>query len=88
MGLINFTYLCGMENKITLGQLLMAKSFGNFVNDKGEYCHVSRFYIKNTEKFQVVFSKGITEVATRPAINSVSEKRIVKLLTTENFKLI
>jgi len=77
-----------MENNKTLGQLLMAKSFGNFVNDKGEYCRVSRYYIKNTEKFQVVFSKGMNEVATRPAINSTSEKRIVKLLTTENFKLI
>lgn len=77
-----------MENKITLGQLLKEKSFGNFINDCGEYCRVSRFYIKNNQKFQVVFSKNFNEIAIRPAINSTSEKKIVKLLITENFKLI
>jgi hypothetical protein len=34
-----------------------------------------------------VFSKGF-ETATRPAINSVSENKILKLLNTEKFILI
>ena len=84
----DFFYLCYMENNITLGKLLQGKSFGKFVNTDGEHCVVSRYYTGNKLKFQVIFSENLYSLATRPAINSVSEKRIVKLLTTENFKLI
>ena len=58
------------------------------INDKGEFINVVRFYQKNTLKFQVIFSKGLGYVATRPAINAVSEKRVLKLINTENFKLV
>jgi len=77
-----------MENNITLGQLLQGKSFGTFINTNGEHCVVSRYYIGNKLKFQVIFRENLHSLATRPAINSTSEKRIVKLLTSENFKLV
>lgn len=77
-----------MENYNTLAEALKAKNNGLFVNSNGEYCNVSRFYIKNTLRFQVTFNKNFTDIATRPAINSTSEKRILKLLNSENFKLV
>jgi hypothetical protein len=75
-----------MENK-TLGQVLECKSYGVFVNDKGEYCTVSSYYIRNNKRIQVTFTKGIGTVATRPAITTTSEKKVLKLLTSENFVL-
>jgi len=77
-----------MENNITLGQLLQGKSFGTFINTNGEHCVVSRYYTGNKLKFQVIFGENLHSLATRPVINSTSEKRIVKLLTSENFKLV
>ena len=79
-----------MNNTInqTLGQVLRGRNEGVFVNDKGEFINVFRYYQKNTLKFQVIFSKGLGYVATRPAINAVSEKRVLKLINTENFKLV
>jgi hypothetical protein len=79
-----------MNNTInqTLGQVLRGRNEGVFVNDKGEFINVIRFYQKNTLKFQVIFSKGLGDVATRPAINTVSEKRVLKLINTENFQLV
>ncbi len=71
----------------TLGTILKGKNYGVFKNDKGEYCQVSRFYVRNNQKFQVIFSKSFSDLATRNAINSTSEKRILKLLKTENFVL-
>jgi hypothetical protein len=73
-------------NYETLGQAL-SRSNGNavFKNDKGEYCRVSRYYIKNTEHFQVIFSKSVYDTATRFAINSISEKKILKFLNSEKF---
>ena len=75
-----------MENK-TLGQVLECKSYGVFINDKGEYCTVSSYYIKNNKRIQVTFSKGIGTIATRPAITTTSEKKVLKLLSYENFVL-
>jgi hypothetical protein len=72
----------------TLGQVLRGRNEGVFVNDKGEFINVIRFYQKNTLKFQVIFSKGLGDVATRPAINTVSEKKVLKLINTENFQLV
>ena len=77
-----------MENYNTLAEALKAKNNGLFINSNGEYCNVSRFYIKNTLRFQVTFNNNFTDIATRPAINSTSEKRILKLLNSENFKLV
>ena len=79
-----------MNNTInqTLGQILLAKNNSVLVNDKGEFIYVVRYYQKNTLKFQVIFSKGLGDVATRPAINTVSEKRVLKLINDENFKLV
>ena len=72
----------------SVGQSLKAKNFGTFINTNGEYCTVSRFYINNKLKFQVIFSKDLSQIATRPAINSVSEKKILNLLNSEGFKLV
>jgi len=79
-----------MNNTInqTLGQILKTKNHGVLVNDKGEFINVIRFYQKNTLRFQVIFSKGLGDSATRPAINTTSEKRVLKLINTENFKLV
>ena len=78
-----------MENNYqTLSEALKCKNFGIFVNSNGEYCNVSRYYIKNSLRIQVIFNKDYTEMATRPAIDSTSEKRILKLLNSENFKLV
>ena len=77
-----------MNTEKTLGQILQAKNYGLLVNDKGEYIYVIRYYNKNTLKFQVIFSKGLGDIATRPAINTTSEKKVLKLINTENFQLI
>lgn len=78
-----------MENNYqTLGQALKSSNYGIFVNSNGEYCNVTRYYVKNTLKIQVVFNKGGIGLVTRNAINSTSEKKIVKFLNSENFKLV
>jgi hypothetical protein len=71
----------------TLGVLLKSKSFGLFANAIGEYCTVSTFYVKNTKKIQVIFAKP-GEIAKRPAINTISENKIKKLLIHEGFQLV
>jgi hypothetical protein len=77
-----------MTTEKTLGQILLGKSNGLLVNDKGEYIYVIRYYNKNALKYQVIFSKGLGDIATRPAINTTSEKKVLKLINTENFQLI
>ena len=76
-----------MENK-TLGQLLKGKTSGIFVNDKDEYCYVSSYYTGNKRKFQIIFSKGLNDLVTKPAINTTSEKKVLKFLSSENFVLV
>jgi hypothetical protein len=71
----------------TLGVLLKSKSFGLFANAIGEYCTVSTFYVKNTKKIQVIFAKP-GEIAKRPAINTISENKVNKLLINEGFQLV
>ena len=71
----------------TLGVLLKSKSFGLFANAIGEYCTVSTFYVKNTKKIQVIFAKP-GEIAKRPAINTISENKVKKLLINEGFQLV
>jgi hypothetical protein len=71
----------------TLGVLLKSKSFGLFANAIGEYCTVSTFYVKNTKKIQVIFAKP-GEIAKKPAINTISENKVKKLLINEGFQLV
>lgn len=71
----------------TLGMLLKSKSFGLFANAIGEYCIVSTFYVKNRKKIQVIFAKP-GEIAKRPAINTISENKVKKLLINEGFQLV
>jgi len=71
----------------TLGMLLKSKSFGLFANAIGEYCTISTFYVKNTKKIQVIFAKP-GEIAKRPAINTISENKVKKLLINEGFQLV
>lgn len=79
-----------MNNTInqTLGQILKGKNNGIFVNPNGEYINVTRYYVNNTLKFQIIFSKNIYDVATKPGINTTSEKKVLKLLNTENYELV
>jgi hypothetical protein len=79
-----------MNNTInqTLGQILLGKNNGLLVNDKGEYIYVIRYYNKNALKYQVIFSKGLTEMARKPALNTTVEKKVLKLINDENFKLV
>ena len=74
-----------MEKNITLGILMKGKNSAKFVNNQGEPCIVSRYYISNKQKFQIIFSNTLTEMAYKPAINSTSEKRIVKFLLDNTF---
>jgi hypothetical protein len=72
----------------TLGIILKGKNVGVFKNDNDEYCHICKFYIKNTQRIQIIFSKDFGDTATRSAINTTSEKKVLKLLKEENFKLL
>ena len=72
----------------TLGVILRGKNVGVFKNDNDEYCYITRGYNKNTENFQIIFSKNNGDIATRPAINTTSEKKVLKILKEENFKLV
>lgn len=71
----------------TLGIILKSKNYGLFKNREGEYCQISRYYIRNTQKFQVIFSKDFNEIAKRNAITTTSEKRVLKLIKDEGFEL-
>ena len=71
----------------TLGILLKGKNSGVFKNANGEYCRISRYDIGNNPKIQVIFSKGVFDIATRNAINTTSEKKVLKLIEEEGFLL-
>jgi hypothetical protein len=77
-----------MTTEKTLGQILLGKSNGLLVNDNGEYIYVIRYYNKNTLKYQVIFSKGLTEMARKPALNTTVEKKVLKLINDENYQLV
>jgi hypothetical protein len=76
-----------MENQ-TLGMMLGGRSTGLFINSKNEYCRVYSYYQGSTKRFQIIFSKELSDTATRPAINSTSEKKILKFLSSENFVIV
>jgi len=71
----------------TLGILLKGKNTGIFKNTNDEYCQISRYYIGNNQKFRVIFSKAMDDIATRNAINTTSEKKVLKLIKEEGFVL-
>jgi hypothetical protein len=77
-----------MTTEKTLGQILLSKSNGLFVNDKGEYIYVVRYYNNNKLKYQVIFSKSLTEMARKPALNTTVEKKVLKLINDENYQLV
>ena len=79
-----------MENfeYISLSQALKARTDGLFLNDKGEYCRVNSYCYNNKRKIQVIFSKNVCDISARPALNSTSEKRVLKFLNSEKFVLV
>ena len=62
-----------------LGMLMLGKRYGVFKNDRDEYCQVSRFYDNNREKYSIIFC-NVGSIATRPAICTTVEKKVVKIL--------
>ena len=74
--------------KKTLGMILGGRNFGVFKNREGEFCRISRYYVKNTCKYQVIFQKDVGDLATRYAINTSSEKKVLKLIEEEGFQLV
>jgi hypothetical protein len=70
---------------MNIGVILGSKNGAKFVNNNGEYCIINRYYVNNKLKYQVIFAETITSLATRNAINTTSEKRIVKLINDEGF---
>ena len=72
---------------MTLGNLLKGKNSGVFKNNNGEYCQIIRYYVGNNKKFQIIFSKSLTDIAKRNAIITTSEKRVLNLIKKEEFIL-
>lgn len=72
----------------TLGKILGGKNYGLFKNEIGEYCQISRCYLNNVQRIKVVFSKDMNTIATRYAINTTSEKKVLKLIKDEGFVLV
>jgi hypothetical protein len=71
-----------------LGMLLLGKRYGVFKNDKNEYCQVTRFYDNNKEKYYIIFSDGkFGSIANKPAIHTVVEKKVVKILKEGSYIL-
>jgi hypothetical protein len=69
----------------TLGNKLKGKSYGVFQNNNGEYCRISTYYIRNKKYISVYFNENDYVLASRNAIRTTSEKKVLKLLEIENF---
>ena len=69
-----------------LGMLMLGKRYGVFKNDRDEYCQVSRFYDNNREKYSIIFS-NVGSIANKPAIHTVVEKKVVKILKEGSYIL-
>jgi hypothetical protein len=76
------------KQNISLGILMKSKTTAKFVNNNGEPCVLSKYYINNKQKIQVIFSNSLNDIAYKPAINSTSEKKIVKFLLDNNFTIV
>lgn len=70
-----------------LDNLLKGNNSGVFKNNNGEYCQIIRYYVGNNKKFQIIFSKSLTDIAKRNAIITTSEKRVLNLIKKEEFIL-
>lgn len=80
-----------MKQFENLNQALKCKSSGVFKSPIGEYVTISTWYDKSTKRIQAIFKKDIGDTtigATRYAINTISEKKIVKMLNENKFELI
>ena len=62
-----------------LWMLLLGKRYGIFKNDKNEYCQVTKFYDNNREKYSIIFC-NVGIIANKPAIHTIVEKKVVKIL--------
>ena len=69
-----------------LGMLMLGKRYGVFKNDRDEYCQVSRFYDNNREKYSIIFS-NVGSIANKPAIHTMVEKKVVKILKEGSYIL-
>jgi hypothetical protein len=69
-----------------LGMLLLGKRYGVFKNDKNEYCQVTRFYDNNKEKYSIIFC-NVGIIANKPAIHTIVEKKVVKILKEGSYIL-
>jgi hypothetical protein len=69
-----------------LGMLMLGKRYGVFKNDRDEYCQVSRFYDNNREKYSIIFS-NVGSIANKPAIHTVVEKKVVKIIKEGSYIL-
>ena len=69
-----------------LGMLMLGKRYGVFKNDRDEYCQVSRFYDNNREKYSIIFC-NVGIIANKPAIHTVVEKKVVKIIKEGSYIL-
>lgn len=81
-----------MNRYETLSQALKGKSSGVFKSQAtGEYVTISTWYERSTKRIQAIFKKNIGDItvgATRYAINTISEKKIVNMLNENKFELV
>jgi hypothetical protein len=61
---------------------------GLYRNNKDQYCRVTTYYAKNTKKIQIVFNKEVGTLAWRPAVNSTSDRAVIRFLTKEGFEFV
>lgn len=69
----------------SVNEALGCLSHRKFQNENGEFAQVTSYYNKNKRKFQVIFMQPDHDIASRFAINTVSEKKVLKLLNDEKF---
>lgn len=75
------------DTEMKLDNLLKGNNSGVFKNSNGEYCQIIKYYVGNNKKFQIIFSKSLTDIAKRNAIITTSEKRVLNLIKKEDFIL-
>jgi hypothetical protein len=61
---------------------------GLYRNNEDQYCRVVTYYVGNNKKIQIVFNKEVGTLAWRPAINSTSERAVIRFLTKEGFEFV
>jgi hypothetical protein len=61
---------------------------GLYRNNEDQYCRVVTYYVGNNKKIQIVFNTEVGTLAWRPAINSTSERAVIRFLTKEGFEFV